>query len=101
MGTLAAERTVGQLVVQRPSRARIFERLGIDYCCGGNQALQDACRAKNVDYETVMRELEKEEAEPPAAQRNWASASLTDLSDHIEQTHHAYLKQELPRLSAL
>jgi regulator of cell morphogenesis and NO signaling len=101
MSTLAAEQTVGQLVVQRPARARIFERFGIDYCCGGNQRLQDACRAKSVDYETVVAELEKEEAGPPAGERNWASASLTDLCDHIEQTHHAYLKQELPRLEFL
>ncbi len=28
--------SVGQYVVERPTRARVFERLGIDYCCGGN-----------------------------------------------------------------
>lgn len=27
--------------------------------------------------------------------------SLTELCDHIEQTHHAYLKQELPRLTEM
>ncbi len=30
-----------------------------------------------------------------------AAMSLTELADHIEQTHHAYLHYELPRLSEL
>jgi regulator of cell morphogenesis and NO signaling len=96
-----AEMTVGQLVVQRPSRARVFERLGIDYCCGGNAPLRQACDAKRLNYQDVLAELERDEAGPQDAARNWASASLTDLCDHIEQTHHAYLKQELPRLEFL
>jgi regulator of cell morphogenesis and NO signaling len=29
---------------------------------------------------------------------NWLNASMTDLVDHIEHTHHAYLKEELPSL---
>jgi regulator of cell morphogenesis and NO signaling len=93
--------TVGQLVVERPARARVFERLGIDYCCGGNKPLQQACREKNLDFGSVVQELEKDQAAPSQGERNWASASLTDLCDHIEQTHHAYLKQELPRLAML
>jgi regulator of cell morphogenesis and NO signaling len=102
MSILTEELTVGQLVVQRPSRARVFERLGIGYCCGGKKPLQQACREKNLDFDGVVRELEKEEsAVPDQAERNWASASLTDLCDHIEQTHHAYLKEELPRLAFL
>jgi regulator of cell morphogenesis and NO signaling len=93
--------TVGELVVERPSRARVFEKLGIDYCCGGKKLLQDVCLEKNLDYATVIKELDFEQAAPAPAVRNWASASLTDLCDHIEQTHHHYLKQELPRLEFL
>jgi iron-sulfur cluster repair protein YtfE (RIC family) len=26
---------------------------------------------------------------------------LTELADHIEATHHAYLREELPRLDAM
>jgi regulator of cell morphogenesis and NO signaling len=96
-----AEKTVGQWVVERPSRARVFERLGIDYCCGGKHPLREACEQKKLDYDTVMDALAEDEAVPQEAARNWSSASLTDLCDHIEQTHHAYLKQELPRLEFL
>ena len=101
MNTAQAEKTVGQWVVERPSRARVFERLGIDYCCGGKRPLREACEQKKLDFDAVMDALAEEEAVPEEAVRNWSSASLTDLCDHIEQTHHAYLKPELPRLQFL
>jgi regulator of cell morphogenesis and NO signaling len=42
MSTIRVSDTIGQLVGQRPSRARAFERLGIDYCCGGKLTLAEA-----------------------------------------------------------
>jgi regulator of cell morphogenesis and NO signaling len=96
------EATVGQLVVERPSRARVFEKLGIDYCCGGKKPLRRAIEERGLDTGNVVAELEKEQAGPTEhTERNWATASLTDLCDHIESTHHAYLKGELPRLAYL
>jgi regulator of cell morphogenesis and NO signaling len=99
--SVSATATVGELVVEQPSRARVFEQLGIDYCCGGNRALQQVCRERNLDYAVVVEKLEKAQAAPAGPARNWGFASLTDLCDHIEQTHHHYLKKELPRLEFL
>jgi regulator of cell morphogenesis and NO signaling len=41
---LGTSQTVGQLVAERPERGRVFERLGIDYCCGGRKASQHGVR---------------------------------------------------------
>jgi regulator of cell morphogenesis and NO signaling len=103
MSQTIVEETVGQLVVQRPSRARVFEKFGIDYCCGGKVPLKQAIAAKGLAAETVVAELEREQAPDPQqpGERNWATASLTDLCDHIEKTHHARLKLDLPRLEFL
>jgi regulator of cell morphogenesis and NO signaling len=100
MSNTIVETSVGQLVSQRPARARLFDQLGIDYCCGGGKSLAEACRAKNLDAKTVAAVLSAfdDQATAPADARDWTQASLTELCDHIEQTHHAYLKQELPRL---
>lgn len=99
--SVTAERSVAELVVERPSRARVFEKLGIDYCCGGKKPLEQACIERDLDFSAVVSELEQEQAAPRQGERNWASASLTDLCDHIEETHHEYLKEELPRLEFL
>lgn len=99
--TPTIQTTVGDLVTQRPSRSRAFEKLGIDYCCGGKKPLADVCAAKGIDAHTVLSVLLAAEEEAPTEQRTWSTATLTELADHIEQTHHAYLKRELPRLKTL
>jgi len=90
--------TVGQLVAERPSRARVFEKLGIDYCCGGKKPLGEACRDKKLEPVQVIAAIRAADEQAAPEEKNWLSASLTELADHIEETHHAYLKAELPRL---
>jgi regulator of cell morphogenesis and NO signaling len=92
---------VGAWVAEHPSTARVFERLGIDYCCGGKHPLDEACRRGDLIPEDVVRELRAAVEAAPDEGRNWIDSSLSDLCDHIEQTHHAYLKAELPRLTAI
>lgn len=99
---LTTASTVGAIVAERPHSSRVFERLSIDYCCGGRATLDQACQKKRLDAATVLTLLLSE----PAAQvsepkQNWQKSSLTDLADHIEQTHHAYLRAELPRLETM
>ncbi|HZO49283.1 MAG TPA: iron-sulfur cluster repair di-iron protein [Gaiellaceae bacterium] len=92
--------TVAELVAERPGRARVLERLGIDYCCGGKVPLRDAVAGKGLDPSTVLVLLEAID-DAVAAGRDWREASLSELCDHIVREHHAYLRDELPRLAAL
>jgi regulator of cell morphogenesis and NO signaling len=101
MTQMINEQTVGQMVVERPSRARIFETLGIDYCCGGRKPLSQACEESGLQLDDVLRQLDESSAPDAPAERDWATASMTDLCDHIEAAHHAWLRQELPRLAFL
>lgn len=97
-----AQATVGEMVVERPSRARVFERMGIDYCCGGRLTLAAACAAKGLQAETVLEALRASDAQRgPEPVTDWAAQGAGALADHIERTHHDYLKRELPRLTAL
>ncbi len=103
MNILSPERTVGQIVVDNPLSARVLERFGIDYCCGGKTPLSEACRRRGLDMTEVVRVLGEEEARAAAdpAGIDWRTRSMTQLADHIESTHHAYLRRELPRLAVL
>lgn len=98
MNTLTIETTVGELVRAVPARARIFEKLGIDYCCGGKKPLAEACRSKDLDPATVVAMLAAwdDVSEPAPAPPD--AMTLSELCDRIERTHHAYLREELPRL---
>ncbi len=99
MQTLDANTTVGSFVRDNPNRARVFESLGIDYCCGGKVSLEQACRKRNLDVNTVLQQIEQSDQSGRSESLVDADAmTLTELADHIESTHHAYLKEELPRL---
>ena len=102
MSTIQVQDTVGELVARHPALLRVFEAARIDYCCGGKRALEEVCRVKGLDPKALVATLEE------AASANGgepvvdaAAMSLTELADHIEQTHHAYLRDELPRLDML
>jgi regulator of cell morphogenesis and NO signaling len=102
MTDLTPETPVGQLVVERPSRARLFEQLGIDYCCSGAKPLDRACREQGLDVAAVLRNLEAIEAGDGGPDGfDAAGATMTELVDHIVAQHHDYLRRELPRLAIL
>jgi len=99
MLTLDPTATVGSFVRQKPSRSRVFESLKIDYCCGGKIPLDQACEKKGIDAAEVMKQIEACDTAAETSDLTDAdSMTLTELADHIEATHHAYLREELPRL---
>jgi regulator of cell morphogenesis and NO signaling len=93
-------RTVAELVLEQPSRARVFEELGVDYCCGGKRRLDEACEARGVTVDTALAALEAARDEH-STERDWARAPLVELCDHIVSAHHDRLREELPRLDGL
>jgi regulator of cell morphogenesis and NO signaling len=92
--------TLAELASTYPSLSRELERLVLDYCCGGKRSLEEACRQQGLDLATVVAELSRQplEDEPPAA---WLAMQPAELVDHVEATHHQFLKREMPRLSEL
>jgi regulator of cell morphogenesis and NO signaling len=98
---ISTEKTVGELAVENPSTARVFEKYGIDYCCGGKQSLETACNQRGIAREALLKELNQPAAKPQPEERDWKTAPLCDLIGHIVTRHHAYLKSELPRIAEL
>ena len=93
-------RTVAELVLERPARARAFEALGLDYCCGGTKPLAEACAERGVAVDLAVAALEGVEDEP-TDERDWTTVPLPELCDHIVSAHHDRLRRELPRLDEL
>ena len=97
--------SLGQLVAEQPGRAETFERLRLDYCCGGGQTLGRACERRGLDPVTVCRmleALENSQLDGQHLERNdWRRASISELCDHIIAAHHDRLRVELPRIDEL
>lgn len=95
-------KTVRELAVEIPGATRIFERLNIDYCCGGNQTLDKACDTVGVAVEEVINLLETDAgAHSQAEEPNFLTASLAELIDHIVKKHHVFTRSEIARLREL
>jgi regulator of cell morphogenesis and NO signaling len=94
----ASASTVRDIALEQPTSIRVFEKLGIDYCCGGRKPLAQACEEHSLDLQTVLTALESAAQGTQAAPPEWASASLESLCQHIVTTHHEYIRRELPRL---
>lgn len=93
-------KTVRELAVELPYATRVFENLGIDYCCGGKRALGEACAASGVSVERVVESLAQAEAAVDANERavagNWAERSTDEIIDRILARHHAYIREQAP-----
>ena len=98
-----ATRMIKDIVLAEPESAKVFERMGIDYCCGGNTPLADACRAAGADVEDVTKLLEAEKSSVVTEDEcfDWNKQSLTELMNHIVQKHHTFCRTEIARLKAL
>jgi regulator of cell morphogenesis and NO signaling len=97
----ATTQTVREIALEQPTAIRVFEKFGIDYCCGGRKPLAEACSAGNLEIDSVIAALELAAKQPNLEIENWAEKSLESLSSHIVAKHHAYVKRELPRLAQL
>ena len=96
-----ATQTVREIALREPASMRVFERFGIDYCCGGRKPLAEACAAGQVEVAAVIAALEAAAAVPLPVANDWRQSPLDELVEHIVATHHSYVKSELPRLAAL
>jgi regulator of cell morphogenesis and NO signaling len=101
--SVTAAKTVGELALENPGATRLFETLGIDYCCGGGQTLEQACQAAQVSINQVTDSLAalSQSASATAPARNWQAAPLFELLAHIRTTHHVYTRAEIGRLGPL
>jgi regulator of cell morphogenesis and NO signaling len=100
--SMTATTTVRELALGIPNATRTFEKLGIDYCCGGSKTLEEACTSANLPAEDVLKSLASAEPAPLNQEdRNWQVQPLADLVDHIIIEHHKYTREEIARLGPL
>ena len=92
---------VREIAVAHPGGKKVLEEAGVDYCCGGEKSLHEACMHSDVPAEEVLKRLLENSKQVGPEEANWASARLADLTRHIVEKHHKYVRETIPRVSAL
>ncbi len=91
-----AETRVCDIVTELPVRGIVLSKFGIDFCCGGRETLSKTCEEKDIQIDKVISEIRHVDLMNSKSVRGeFDKMSATELCDHIENTHHVFLKQNL------
>lgn len=93
------DETLGQIASKDIRKAQIFKKYGIDFCCGGKKSLKTACAEKGLDVVQVEKELNNVDQAVFARPLPYQDWSADFLADYIVNTHHSYVKKNLPDIS--
>ncbi len=93
--------TVREIATELPQSTRLFEKLRIDYCCGGHRPLSEACASAGVDVYNVMAMLGEVTQSEDTSELDFQNIPLPELITYILDTHHVFTKSEIERLQAL
>lgn len=96
-----SESKVNEIVLSNPAVRRVLEDAGVDYCCGGGKTLHDACLHSGVTAEEVLQRLRNSSQPALPGDKQWINAPLADLTRHIRDRHHRYVRESIPRVLAL
>lgn len=95
--------TLGNFVAKYPIGRKVFDRFGLDYCCGGKQDIKAAAEEKNIEINELISNLETaiEATDEKNIEKTWLNEPLSNLVEHIMLKHHAFLRKELPYVDKL
>lgn len=95
------ETRMKDIALSNPAARQVLEDAGLDYCCGGVKSLQAACLHANVSSEEILSRLRQNVKDAGPEDPNWMAAALSDLTRHIREKHHRYVREAIPRTRAL
>jgi regulator of cell morphogenesis and NO signaling len=92
--------TVGEIVAADFRAAAVFEKFGLDFCCGGKRTLEEACTARQVDLSAIAAELETLQDGPALGDIPDQSWAVDELAQYIVRRHHGYVRRQMPTIGA-
>lgn len=95
------ETKVKDIALANPEARQILEDARVDYCCGGGKSLHDACAHADVSAEDILKRLRENSKLVKPDEKAWTSAPLGDLTRHIREMHHRYVREAIGRIKTL
>lgn len=89
---------VGEIARFNYKTVEVFEKLRIDFCCGGDISLEEACKRQKVNAEEVLGSIRQLVGSAQTDSDRIHSLPLDQLIDHIIEVHHSYVLESIPVL---
>ena len=95
---ISPESSVGEVVKLNFKTASVFQKNNIDFCCGGDKTISEACTNAGLDTDQLIDQLEiiAEQIDPDSQYIN--GLSLEELSNYIIKRHHSYVRESIPAI---
>lgn len=97
---ITEETTVAEIATAVPASVRVFQRHGVDFCCGGRKPLSVVCEEQGLSFAEITEAIARAGTRT-ADDRDWSNEPLPALIDHVVKTYHDALREELPRLQSM
>jgi regulator of cell morphogenesis and NO signaling len=91
------QQTVGQIVAADYRKARVFENFNIDFCCGGDITLDEACKEQKIEPGKLLTELKMVDKQE-TAEDSYNHWPLDFLVDYIVANYHNKVREDLPKI---
>ncbi len=87
-------KSLGDIVATYPATKLVFDKAGIDYCCGGERLLEETYKESAIEPEQLLKDL-IQASERTTTEPNWMKASYRELIRHIVATHHRFIEDTI------
>lgn len=96
-------KTVREIALEIPASTKVFEELKIDYCCGGNVNLKEACEKADIEPALVEEKIASVAGRVPESPDfdSGPKASMAMAIELIVEKHHSFTRNEIARLKPL
>ncbi|WP_118805841.1 iron-sulfur cluster repair protein YtfE [Haemophilus haemolyticus] len=97
-----AQQKLSELAVSIPGATKIFREYDLDFCCGGSVLLEVAAQQKNLNLAEIEKRLtDLQQSKAENHDKDWTSASYSEMIDHIVTRFHNRHREQLPELITL
>jgi regulator of cell morphogenesis and NO signaling len=99
--TFNSETALKDIALSNPSARQVLEDSGLDYCCGGSKSLHEACLQADLSADEILNRLRDNAKNVSSSDVNWIRKPLHELTLHIREKHHRYVRDSIPRTASL
>jgi len=92
-------KTIAQVVTEDISKASVFKKYHLDFCCGGGISIAEACKKNNIDAQQLVSELNTLNIAGKSQNLNFNDFEIPFLVDYIVNVHHKYVTENIDIIS--
>lgn len=98
---ISAKQTIGQIAHSQPGAIELFQSLGIQYCCHGQEEIDSASKAVGVPVSELLAKLQQTGRTSCASKASWINPILEALIAHLIRSRRSMTSKELPHITSL